>query len=67
MINKNRRERRWARRKWNVHSVEVSQLICLSGTVLEKEFNKFEQLLTDTEVKLYFSHKRRCCSVLGRP
>lgn len=39
----------------------------LSGTVLEKEFNKFEQLLTDTEVKLYFSHKRRCCSALGRP
>ena len=39
----------------------------LSGTVLEKEFNKFEQLLTDTEVKLYFNHKRRCCSVLGRP
>ena len=39
----------------------------LSGTVLEKEFNKFEQLLTDTEVKFYFSHKRRCCSELGRP
>lgn len=39
----------------------------LSGTVLEKEFNKFEQLLTDTEVEFYFSHKRRCCSALGRP
>lgn len=66
MINNNGRERRWARRKWNVQfggSVPTN----LSGTVLEKEFNKFEQLLTDTEVKFYFSHKRRCCSALGRP
>ena len=39
--------------------MEVS-LTILCEIVLEKEFKEFEELLTDTEVKLYFSHRRNC-------